>query len=101
MQPVFNFQGSPAPLSALLFLGTGALLVGLTVAVVVLLARRNGYAARRAAIAAAGVAGAYLALLLGASLLSRAGEVEPGNAKYFCELDCHLAYSVVGSRTLP
>lgn len=98
MQPAFNFQGSSAPLSALLFLGTGALLAGLIVALLVLLARRNGHAARRVGLAAGGVAGAYLAVLLGASLASPPRVVEPGNAKYFCELDCHLAYSVAGAR---
>jgi hypothetical protein len=45
-----------------------------------------------------GVVGAYLLLLVGTSLASGARTVEPGNAKYFCEIDCHLAYSVVGSR---
>ena len=97
MQPVFNFQGS-ALLSVLAFLGTGALLVGLGVALVVMLARRNAFAARRVGVAMAGVVGAYLLLLVGTSLASAPRTVEPGKAKYFCEIDCHLAYSVVGSR---
>jgi hypothetical protein len=101
MQPVFNFQGSPAPLSAFLFLSTGALLVSLAVAAVVLLTRRNGHAARRVGIIAASVLGTYLVLLLGTSLVSPPHVVEPGNAKYFCELDCHLAYSVAASRQVP
>jgi len=101
MQPMFNFQGSSAPVSAMLLLGTAALLVMLIVAAVVLLAQRNGSGARHLATVAASVAGAYLLLLLGTSLVSPAHVVEPGNAKYFCELDCHLAYSVVGSRALP
>jgi hypothetical protein len=98
MQPMFNFQGSSAALSILAFLGAAALLTALAVALVVLLSRRNAFAARRVGIAMGAVAGAYLLLLVGTSLASVARAVEPGNAKYFCEIDCHLAYSVVGSR---
>jgi hypothetical protein len=97
MQPMFNFQGS-AVLSILAFLGTGVLLSALGVACVVMLARRKPVAARRAGLAAAAVAGAYLVILVGTSLAARPRVVEPGNAKYFCEIDCHLAYSVAGSR---
>jgi hypothetical protein len=97
MEPVFNFQGSAA-LSILAFLAAMALLAALGVALVVLLARRNAFAARRVGLAMGGIAGAYLLLLVGTSLASGARTVEPGNAKYFCEIDCHLAYSVVGSR---
>ena len=100
MQPAFNFQGSPAPLSVLLFLSTGALLTALIVAAVVLLAKNNRFAARRVGLAAGVVAGAYLLVLVGASLASRPRVVEPGNAKYFCEIDCHLAYTVTGARRL-
>ena len=97
MQPVFNFQGS-ALLAVLAFLGTGVVLAGLGVALVVMLARHNAFAARRVALAMVGVVGAYLLLMVGTSLASTPRAVEPGNAKYFCEIDCHLAYSVVGSR---
>ncbi|HEV7587893.1 MAG TPA: hypothetical protein VGO40_07150 [Longimicrobium sp.] len=100
MQPMFNFQGNAA-LSILGFLGTMALLVGLGVALVVLLARHNAFAARRVGLAMGGIVGAYLLLLVGTSLASGRRTVEPGNAKYFCEIDCHLAYSVVGSRRVP
>ena len=98
MQPLFNFTGSSAPLSVLAFLGTGAVLAALGVACVVLLARRHGFAAWRVALAGGAVAAAYLAALAGFSLAGGARAVEPGNAKYFCEIDCHLAYSVLGSR---
>jgi len=97
MQPVFNFQGSAA-LSILAFLGAGALLAALGVAVVVLLIRRNAFAARRVGVAMGAVAGVYLLLLVGTSLAAGARTVEPGNAKYFCEIDRHLAYSVAGAR---
>ncbi|HSU13891.1 hypothetical protein [Longimicrobium sp.] len=98
MQPLFNFVGSSAPLSVLAFLGTAAALAALAVAAVILLARRNRFAAGRVAMAGGGIAAAYVAALAAFSLASGARQVEPGNAKYFCELDCHLAYAVVGSR---
>jgi hypothetical protein len=98
MQPLFNFTGSSAPLSVLAFLGTAAVLAALAVTAVILLARRNRIAGRRVALAGGGVAAAYAAALAGFSLASGARVVEPGNAKYFCEIDCHLAYSVVGAR---
>ncbi|MEX0879948.1 MAG: hypothetical protein WEB59_12555 [Thermoanaerobaculia bacterium] len=36
----------------------------------------------------------YGTLLLGASLLSRERTLATGERKYFCEMDCHLAYEV-------
>ena len=99
MQPMFNFQGN-ALLSIMAFLGTGMVLAALSVALVATRVRHNPVAARRIELAAGGIAGGYLLLLVGTSLASDARTVEPGNAKYFCEIDCHLAYSVVGSRRL-
>lgn len=40
--------------------------------------------------------GGYLAVLLGTSLVSEEWVLGPGEEKYFCEVDCHLAYSVTG-----
>lgn len=45
----------------------------------------------------------YGATLVGASTVSRNYNLAPGQEKYFCEIDCHIAYSVVGvekSKTL-
>lgn len=39
----------------------------------------------------------YGVTLVGASTVSRDWELAPGQEKYFCEIDCHLAYSVVGT----
>jgi hypothetical protein len=39
----------------------------------------------------------YFALLSGFSLASREATLAPGDEKYFCEIDCHLAYSVRAS----
>ena len=38
----------------------------------------------------------YSALLFGTSIGSREWTLAPGQEKYFCEIDCHLAYSVAG-----
>jgi hypothetical protein len=94
VEPIFNFQGSTL-LSALAFLGTAAMLWALGVSFVILMARGNGFAAKHVARAGAGVAGAYLAVLAGLSLVSRAWPVEPGNARSARESDCHPAASAV------
>lgn len=41
----------------------------------------------------------YLALFLGFSLTSRTQELAPGVEKHICEVDCHLAYAVIGLDT--
>ena len=64
---------------------------------VTLWARSTGRTAlARLAIRGAAIgAGTYLILLLGAGLLSRTTVLTAAEEKYFCELDCHLAYQVV------
>jgi hypothetical protein len=49
--------------------------------------------------AALTVAGGYILLLCGVSLASREIVLTPGGWKYFCEIDCHLAYSLIGAQT--
>ena len=44
------------------------------------------------------VAAAYAGLLLAFSVRSEGRVLARGEEKYFCEIDCHLAYSVVGLR---
>jgi hypothetical protein len=41
----------------------------------------------------------YFGLLLGYSAASREHDLMPGQEKYFCEIDCHLAYSVLDIKT--
>lgn len=82
-------------LSVLAFLGTIAV-VGLLGALALWWALRgNGQRARLAAVGALGVGAAYAAVLAGTSLISREYLIPAGGEKYFCELDCHLAYKVV------
>lgn len=47
------------------------------------------------------VIGAYAALLLAVSATSREIVLAPGERKYFCEIDCHLACSVAGTESPP
>lgn len=49
------------------------------------------------AVAAVGLPVAYGALLLAASAISHITVLAPGAEKYFCEIDCHLAYAVTSS----
>jgi hypothetical protein len=44
------------------------------------------------------VAATYAGLMLAFSIRSEARVLAHGEEKYFCEIDCHLAYSVVGLR---
>src|SRR5260370_13635121 len=49
--------------------------------------------------AAAGIAAGYAGLLLGDSLVSPEYVLARGEQKYFCEVDCHIAYSVEDAST--
>ena len=98
IEPIFNFQGSTI-LSVLVLMGTASVLGGLGVAFLILLARGNGFGARHVARAGAGVAGAGLAVVAGSSLVSRAGQAEPGSSRAG---DCHPVYSgAAASARLP
>lgn len=96
-----NFQHVLAPLSALAFLGAGAftLLLALVAGFLFVTGRR-----RWAIRALAGIPvlfGLYLVTLIGFSLDSRELVLARGQEKVFCELDCHLAYSVQDVRRAP
>lgn len=100
MQHAFNVQGSAA-LGVLAFLGTAAVLAACAVSWVVLRATRRRPAARRVARSAGIVVAGYAAALALFSLTSRSVDLPVGDEKYFCGIDCHLAYSVAGAETLP
>ncbi len=51
--------------------------------------------ARKVLVAALVLVAGYSAALFGASFASHEWMLPPGEEKYFCEIDCHLAYSVV------
>jgi len=95
MQPLFNFQGS-APFGYLAFLGTAALVfLGGIALIIFLLTERYTLAKRLAQLGLASGA-FYLLVLFCFSAFSSDQAVAAGGEKYFCEVDCHQAISVVG-----
>jgi hypothetical protein len=85
----------PAPLAVLGFVAAAAgLVLGALAIVVALFLRKNKVGGWIVKLAAGGAV-FYLVLLLGFSLGSRAKSLARGEEKYFCEIDCHLAYSVL------
>ena len=89
------------PIAVLLFVG--AVLAGaalLTLYIFARLTKREVFARITLRTLFAGV-GVYLLLFLGASILSHSRVLAPGEEKHICEIDCHLAYSVVGSQAQP
>ena len=89
------------PLTVLLFVG--AVLAGATLVTLHIFARvtkRESFARMTLRTLLAGV-GTYVLLFLGSSLLSRSRVLAPGEEKHICEIDCHLAYSVVGTKAEP
>src|SRR5205809_125723 len=89
------------PVTVLLFVG--AVLGGSALVVLFLVARvtqRQPFARLTLRTLIAG-AGLYASLLLGASLFSRSRVLAPGEEKDICEIDCHLAYSVTGTKCEP
>ena len=85
----------PAPLAVVGFLGAcGGLLLAIAALVIFWLARKRKFARNAAVVTVAGVV-TYFALLIGFSVGSRTNILSRGHEKYFCEIDCHLAYSVI------
>jgi hypothetical protein len=95
----FNFQLVPAPVAVISFVALAAgELVALGTAAVLMVTRRTRLA--RLVLAGAVAAGVlYLVILYGLSAVSREQVARPGDEKYFCEVDCHLAYSVIETQS--
>lgn len=87
-----------APLGALALLGTGLVLLVAFLALGYSLIRKKSMLSKVALLTLAIVAGLYLATLLGFSFASRERVLARGEEKHFCELDCHLAYSITDVR---
>jgi len=91
----------PAPLAVLGFLAAcGGFVFAAGSALIFWFAQKPKFA-RIAAASIAGGGAVYLALLLGFSASSRDVDLARGQEKYFCEIDCHLAYSVVDVKMQP
>lgn len=89
------------PLTVLLFVGGVLASAALIVVYVVARVLKREPFARLTLRAFAAGAGLYLLLFFGASLFSHSRVLAPGEEKHICEIDCHLAYSVVGTKTEP
>jgi hypothetical protein len=90
----YFMPGLPSAVVVLAFLGTGLFLAAVPVVALLSFALRKRRLARRLSISWLAAGAAYLAVLLGVSLASRERVLRKGDRKYFCEIDCHLAYSL-------
>jgi hypothetical protein len=87
-----------APIGVMALLGTGFIFfVAVLVLIESLIVRKRGRA-KFVLVAILLIAGAYLAAILIFSLVSRERVLARGEEKHFCEIDCHLAYSVADTR---
>lgn len=88
-----------APFVLLLFLGT-IFVLGISLLVLFYGAvRRSAFFAKLGAGATITIAAGYFLMLGGVSLASSEQILPPDGWKYFCEIDCHLAYSLVSAQT--
>lgn len=88
-----------APIVVLLFLGT-IFVLGISLLILFYGAtRRSAFFAKFGAGTAAMIAAGYFLLLSGVSLASSEQTLPRGGWKYFCEIDCHLAYSVLSAQS--
>lgn len=84
----------PAPVALMGFLAAcGGLLLALGSALVFWFARKTKFA-RASLMAIALGAVVYFGFLVGFSTISHEKDLARGQEKYFCEIDCHLAYSI-------
>jgi hypothetical protein len=91
----------PAPLAVPGFLAAaGGLFLAVASILIFWFARKPKFA-RIATIAISAVVVVYLALLFGFSVGSHETVLAHGQEKYFCEIDCHLAYSVLDAKPQP
>ena len=88
-----------APLVILAFLGAGLALVCAALGAAVSAAMRRFGLAKWLGLGALAVAAGYAVLLFGAALFSRERTLAPGERKYFCEMDCHIAYDVTSAES--
>ena len=91
----------PAPLGVLGFLAAaGGVFVAVAAALIFWFARKPKFARMAALILSAGAV-VYFGLLLGFSAGSHSEILARGQEKYFCEIDCHLAYAIVDVKAQP
>lgn len=95
-----EFMPHNMPLVVLSFLFTGFLLAVMGVVFLYAWAAGKRSFARKVFVAALVVASTYGGALLVSSLRSSEKVLAAGQQKYFCEIDCHLVYSVTSVTTV-
>src|SRR5258708_23647712 len=88
-----------APLVVLLFLGTVLLISSSFLLLFYGAIRRSAFLTKLGSGAVVTIATGYFILLTGVSFASSEKVLPPGGWKYFCEIDCHIAYSLAGTQT--
>jgi hypothetical protein len=87
-----------APIGALAFLGTALLVFVVGLTLIYSIVKRKVWLTKFTLAAIALIAGIYLVLLVIFSWASSERVLARGEEKHFCEIDCHLAYSVTDVR---
>jgi hypothetical protein len=87
-----------APIGVMALLGTGFLFFLAALALVQSLVVRKIRRAKFVLLAMLLIGAVYLAAILLFSLASHERVLARGEEKHFCEIDCHLAYSIVDTR---
>ncbi len=87
-----------APIGALALLGTGGLVFLGVLALIYFVARRKTGGVKTVAAIMVVICAVYVGALLIFSFASHETLLARGQEKHFCELDCHLAYSVVNTQ---
>jgi hypothetical protein len=90
----FTNTNLAAPFSVLGFLAGAATLVVLSVVIVGAVVSHRKNVARAVALVVAVEVVLYGALLVGYSKRSREVVLQAGEEKFFCEIDCHLGYTI-------
>lgn len=94
-ETMFTNVNLAAPLGALALLATAFLLLILGLAFVYTLIKRSFRANKIVLAAAVAIVFVYAGVMLLFSFTSNEQALARGQEKHFCELDCHLAYSIV------
>jgi hypothetical protein len=90
-----EFMPEHAPLVVMAFLGTIVFLASMALVILVPFLTKRKWIGLVAMILGLVLASGYALVLVGVSLTSHEKTLAPGENKYFCEIDCHIAYSVV------
>jgi hypothetical protein len=89
-----------APVGVLLFLGTGLLLFLTALTLVYSVIAKKFGLAKLLMVTVAAIVGLYLVAMLIFSFAGSEKVLAHGQEKHFCEIDCHLAYSVIDVREI-